>query len=162
MIILPSNLPPIGVKSDRCWVCNNFLLDSGGDPSRIRQEHHVIPQAYGGTDGPTVSLDSAHHNLLHLVATKMIAGNPWEHLLQGMHPTHKERVYYLATRVVVASSYAADDPNKRVSIVISVNKAQNEKLKQLASTMNCSKADMLLKLAEIEYNRRFQPRTNRG
>ena len=158
MKALTSKLPQLGVKTDYCWVCEGLLLDSGGDPSKIRNEHHVVPQAFGGSDGPIVSLDSAHHDLLHLVAVKMLAGNPWEHLVKDMQRTHQERLLYLATRVVVASNFAVNDPNKRTSIVLSVSNSQNLKIKQLASMHGCSKTDLILRLLNAEYTRRFQPR----
>ena len=33
--------------------------------------HHVIPQAYGGRDGPTVELCADHHNMIHAAAVKI-------------------------------------------------------------------------------------------
>lgn len=152
-----SVLRPFG-RTAFCWICDGLLLDSGGDPSRMRNEHHVIPRAFGGEDGPTVSLDSAHHDLLHLVADKISAGTPWKHLVEAMAPLHKSRAVYLATRVVVAAKTIANDPNKRLHIMISPSRQQDAKIRQLAKLYSCSKADLLLGLVDAEFIRRFQTR----
>lgn len=44
-----------------CWVC----ADKTG-----LNDHHVIPQAYGGRDGPQVTLCASHHTFIHAVALK--------------------------------------------------------------------------------------------
>lgn len=33
--------------------------------------HHVIPRAYGGTDGECVDLCASHHNMVHTLANKL-------------------------------------------------------------------------------------------
>ena len=46
---------------DHCWACKR--RDGLHD-------HHIVPQAYGGVDGPQVTLCGSHHTLIHEVALK--------------------------------------------------------------------------------------------
>lgn len=148
----------IGVRLDHCWICGNKLLDSGGDSNFLRHQHHVIPSAAGGYDGPQVSLDSSHHNLLHSVAARMMsAGGGWEQLVQSMKPDHRQRLLYLSTRVVEAFKYAENDPNKRITVNLSVSTAENAAIKKLADFHGMSKDRLLRKLLADEYRLRFQP-----
>ena len=153
-----SSVPPgIGVRLSNCWVCGNLLLDSGGDPSHLRHQHHVIPSAAGGIDGPQVSLDSAHHSLLHLVADKMMSGREWASLLEGLPRGDRDRLLYLSTRVVEAFKYSDGDPNKRVSITLSMSRRENAAVSSLAEFHGLSKTALIRKLLAEEYNLRFQP-----
>jgi hypothetical protein len=154
-------LPKLNVHSDTCWVCEKLLLDSGGDPSRIRNTHHVIPQAYGGKDGPIVSLDSAHHDLLHLVADKILAKRPFEDLLLGLTAIEKERILYLATRVVVAAKFSDKDPNKRLSVIFSINAEQGVRLKELTKFHGVSRQELFTRMFEREYNSCFPKKSVR-
>ncbi len=45
----------------RCYVCGK---------SKGMHEHHVVPRAYGGLNGPTVDLCASHHTLIHTAALK--------------------------------------------------------------------------------------------
>ena len=140
----------------KCWICNKTLAKyGGGDPSLLQNIHHVIPRAYGGADGPTVSLDTAHHDLLHLVAVRMMTGQQFDTLLVGLDKTSKERLLYLSTRVVVAAQYVEGDPNKRVITHFSLNKSENDVFTQLADFHGLSKVSLLKKLLAQEYRRCF-------
>lgn len=49
------------IKLDHCWVC----------PSREGlNDHHVIPKAYGGVDGPQVTVCATHHTFIHTLSLK--------------------------------------------------------------------------------------------
>lgn len=43
-------------------------------PITFEQQHHVVPQAAGGTDGETVQLCSGCHHNLHRLADMMVGG----------------------------------------------------------------------------------------
>lgn len=151
----------IGVRLDYCWVCNNPLLDAGGSAEFLRNEHHVIPRAYGGSKGPTVSLDSAHHDLLHLISDKMLSGQPWDHLVKGLSKEQAGRVLYLSTRVVDAAKYAEGDPNKRITMHVSLSRAENTAVQELANFHGLSKENLVKKLLGEELQRRFPGRGRR-
>lgn len=146
----------IGVRLDHCWVCGVTLLDSGGDASFLRHNHHVIPRAAGGADGPLVSLDSAHHSLLHMVADKMMSGRDWQHLVASLTDSERAKLLYLSTRVVEAFKFVENDPNKRVTIHFSVSRSENEAVKKLGDFHGLSKDRLIRKLLSEEYRRIFQ------
>ena len=125
----------------------------------LRNEHHVIPRAYGGSDGPLVSLDSAHHDLLHLIADKISSRQPFKHLTTGFSKESLERLMYLATRVAVAASTMGDDPNKRVPVHFTLSKSENEQLKQLTDFHRVSRERLLRELIRRSYITAFQPTT---
>lgn len=156
------------VVQDSCWVCNRKFIDSGGtDPSVIRNQHHVVPQAAGGKDGPTVSLCSAHHDLLHWVAEKAsshrrlvndfqrLAGEI-DNLLTGLPGASKARVIYLADIVTRAFAATANDPNKRTGLVINATPEFISKLDSLKRALGAgSRESALILIVEESYSRRF-------
>jgi hypothetical protein len=52
----------------RCHICTSVV------PITFEQQHHVVPQAAGGTDGQTVQLCSGCHHNLHRLADLMVGG----------------------------------------------------------------------------------------
>lgn len=140
-----------------CWVCEEkFIECAGTDPRVIRNQHHVVPQANGGTDGPTVSLCSAHHDLLHAVATQVLANKPFEHLLGSLTGTvQAAKIHYLASVVVNSTVAVADDPNKPAQLTLSLSGAERAKLRRLADLNKLSMANVLIALLNNEYQRRF-------
>lgn len=153
-------LPMLGRRLDRCWVCSNRLFDEdSGSLDHLREEHHIIPSAYGGADGPTTSLCASHHSLLHLIAVKMLSNRYSPNLLVGLEPGPKEKLLYLATRVVVAARLMKDDPNKRVVLSISIPRSFNNEVAKLATFKNLSKEGLILDLLRREIHRCFPKRT---
>lgn len=57
-----------GLDVVRCHICTSIV------PVTFDQEHHVVPQAAGGTDGQTVQLCSGCHHNLHRLADMMVGG----------------------------------------------------------------------------------------
>lgn len=151
----------LGKRLDYCWVCENQLMDgSVGSADHLREEHHIIPKAYGGADGPTVSLCASHHSLLHLIAVKILSQQDIDGLISGILQGPKDRLLYLATRVVVAARLTEDDPNKRVAIHVSVSRSLNTEIARLAQFKNSSKEDLIIDLLKKEINRCFPKRNN--
>lgn len=141
-----------------CWACQKRFYPEGDDPSVIRNDHHVIPRAYGGTDGPTVALCSADHDLLHLIAQKIISGKAPEAqaLLNRVPLSSQKRISYLASRVVIAYNALNDDPNKSKSITLRMSGAVSTQLDRLAGFYSCSREKVLLRLLQQHYSSLFQ------
>lgn len=145
-----------------CWVCRKLFIDSRGtDPSIIREEHHPVPRAYGGLNGPTVSVCSGHHGALHAIADKMIAADSIEpqyfmELITGMDYEPRMRLLYLAKVVYGAWRATKDDPNKRSQVSAVLTGEQTRKLAQLTSFYGLSSNQKTLAvLIEQDYARNF-------
>lgn len=154
----PTTEPPITSSIDQewCWICHRKFIECGGtDPSVIRNYHHIVPQANGGTDGPTVTLCSAHHDLLHAIATQILAQKPYENLLGGIVWQERRRVLYLASVVVRSTLAVANDPNKRAQVALVMTGVQRAKLGRLAEADKRSLSSQILHLIEAEYARRY-------
>lgn len=159
----PGNDIPIlsSIELDRCWVCGKVFIECGGnDPAVIRNRHHIVPRACGGTDGPTVTLCSAHHDLLHAVATQALASKPFQPLMEGLQGMMSLKVSYLADVVCRSTRMVADDPNKRGQIGLTLSGTETAMLKRLAKDDKLSMAGVLIALLHKEYARRYPQITN--
>ena len=156
--MLPLTDPPIYVTIDQqvCWVCGRRFIEEGGtDPAVIRNRHHVCPRANGGENGPTVTLCSAHHDLLHAVAEQALSNKPYEHLLKGLLPRELKTIRYLAGVVVNSTRLIADDPNKRGQVSVVFDGETDRMLSTLAKAGRTSRAKTLIALIRKEHQRLF-------
>lgn len=146
------------IDQPTCWVCSKTFFPEGEDASVIRNDHHVIPRAFGGSDGPTVPLCSADHDLLHLIAQKVTSGKMQEAqaLLNRVPIAHRERLLYLTTRVVIAYNALNDDPNKQKVVTLRLTGQLSERLDRLASFFSCSREKVLIRLIDHQYSSVFQ------
>jgi hypothetical protein len=138
----------------RCYVCRQLLADSGGNPSSIRESHHVVPRAYGGTDGPQVDLCIGHHDLIHLIATKKISKSDFSYLLPK-DSTHMRRVEYLSEVILKSYEKFAGDSNKRVTITFSLSASETENLSALTSFLGVRRSELLRRLIQEKHQTLF-------
>lgn len=82
----------------RCHVCAAVV------PITFEQEHHVVPQAAGGKDGPTAQLCAGCHHALHRLADMMRSGKAGlaedSAAIAYPDPKVRERAFALAKTVV--------------------------------------------------------------
>lgn len=112
-----------------CWVCGARFITHGG--TAIVEHHHVIPQAAGGVDGPTVSICTEHHDKLHQIAVQMKASKPHFHYLQGEPQDRIQKLLYLANAVHNAFLVTKNDPNKAASVTLTLKANHKEMVDQL-------------------------------
>lgn len=78
----------------RCHVCHSIV------PITFEQEHHVIPQAAGGTAGPTHQLCAGCHANLHRLSDMLLGGRAgWAEDSAAMlypDPEVRDRMFALA------------------------------------------------------------------
>lgn len=117
------------ISLPHCWVCEAKFVGFGG--VEHIEHHHVIPQAYGGADGPTVSLCEKHHQSLHKIAVAMKAEKPHFQFLAGHSPEQQKKLMFLATRVYEAEQLTRNDPNKRAMLVISMDREMTKMINDL-------------------------------
>ena len=133
----------------------NTLSDSGGAANYRRHEHHVIPRAFGGEDGPTVSLCSSHHDLMHMVALRLISGSTYGDLVEGLTSAEHLRIMYLASRIKLASDYSRNDPNKLVIVSYKWTRAINKQLSEIAKFKGKPKEEILKALIQESHRHLF-------
>lgn len=146
---------PKTIHVDYCWVCKSKFTDSGG--KAIRHEHHIIPRAYGGADGPTVTLCNTHHDKLHRVAEKLIADkNPYAFFV-GETKESIRLILYLANIVRNSATLVKNDPNKHASVMVTLTRNQQnmvDKLKHIYPSSR-SRASILALALQSLYNKHF-------
>lgn len=124
-----------------CWVCEITF-----DHAHKEHRHHIIPQAYGGVDGPQVSLCDSHHSSLHFIALRLYAKKPFNELLTHQ-PSQDKRLIWLATCVYQARILVENDPNKRQVIVFNPKKETLNQLKELKRVYGKASRESLIEIA---------------
>lgn len=138
---------------DHCWVCNTKFAPKG--PAH-EERHHIVPRAYGGEDGPMVSLCDTCHTRLHKTAVALSSNKPTYLLLQGLNPEAQKRIYYLASCVVNAKAATENDPNKKTMVTLQLSGQETQKLDQLKRALNVpSRSAVILAAVESLYKRTF-------
>lgn len=97
-----------------CWVCQVRFTSDGG--TEQRHDHHILPRAYGGTDGPEVSICDGHHSAVHRIGECLIHEKPHHQFLRGEPTAQVKKIMYLATRIHEIYLLTKNDPNKAVSV----------------------------------------------
>ena len=113
-------------KTVKCHVC--------GTKNGLH-EHHVIPQAYGGVNGPTVILCASHHTLIHSAA--LCGEKKRQELLHGHTEEQKQKLLELILiirRARVATKYM----RRPLKIQIELSAEDASKLRQLKRVLGCS------------------------
>lgn len=133
-----------------CWVCGVKFSHSVKE-----HHHHVVPRAYGGVDGPQVSLCDSHHSALHEIALRLYSKKPYFTLLTP-DPAKNKRLMYLASVAYNARLATENDPNKKPLLVESVRKETLDKLKKLRTVFPKSNRAKLVEAAiDVLYARYF-------
>jgi hypothetical protein len=143
---------------DRCWVCDEvFHKYSGRNHGLVQEFHHPIPRAVGGTDGPTVSLCSGHHAIVHAVANRLLSKKPWDDLLHtnsgSLSIEINGRIMRLAGLLVNSTSALRNDPNRRVNVGTSLSNVDNYRLKSVAAAKKLSVSRYLNQIVLEALNR---------
>lgn len=126
-------------------------------PTRKTTIRYVIPKAYGGTDGPLVSLCETHHGKLHKIALCLENGSPHFQLVQTETDAEKQKLYWLATCVYNAKMATKKDPNKTSLVMMRLKGPQVrmiDKLKKVYPQAKSREAVLALALQAL-YQRAF-------
>lgn len=134
-----------------CWVCGCEFGHSNKE-----ERHHIIPRAYGGIDGPQVSLCDSHHTACHNIALKLYSKKPFTELLTPKEDQNT-KILYLATTICNARILTEDDPNKKQVIIFAPKKEVFNKLKSLKRLYGNASRETLIELAINKlYNQHFK------
>lgn len=124
-----------------CWVCKTPF-----GPSIMREDHHIIPRAYGGIDGPQVSLCDSHHTALNNIALRLYSKRPFTELLTNSDDQNK-KLMWLASVVCNARIATENDPNKKQILILSPKGETFNKLKQLKKIYGNISREKLIEFA---------------
>ena len=99
-------------------------------------EHHVVPRAYGGLNGPTVMICAVHHNLIHTAAlNKNVTAR--EALLADHTEEQKIRLRELI--LVIRKSRTASKFMRRPMVLqLTLDPEQASQLRQLKKLIGAS------------------------
>lgn len=111
-----------------CWVCEVRFNDQHPPGPAVEERHHLMPQAYGGTDGPQVSLCDTHHTKLHKVASALKAGRPYLGIMTGESPQRQKKLLWMAILVVKADRATVNDENKMAKVVLVLDRHHQQLL----------------------------------
>ena len=106
-----------------------------------------MPRAYGGVDGPQVSLCTTCHTRIHKVAGCLMRKLPYFELTQGLDSEQLKKTLYLATCIMNAESMARNDPNKKTVVVLSLMGGETAKLDKLKKALAVPSREAVLKVA---------------
>jgi hypothetical protein len=116
---------------DHCWVCGIRFTDANPPGPANREDHHIVPQKAGGTDGPQVSLCDAHHTKAHKIALRLTSQKPYFEFMVNEPELRQKKLLWLAS--VIHNSFQAtkNDPNKRVVVAMAINQRQQQQIEAL-------------------------------
>ena len=112
-------------------------------------EHHLIPQAYGGARGPTVDLCANCHALVHKAARNPRA------LRDVGNVAARRQIAELAGIAARAARAVGNDPNKSVQYSDRMPAELASKAKQLAAVHGCSIREAVRIAIRSEHQRWF-------
>jgi hypothetical protein len=148
---------PMTIQLPHCWVCGGRFVDSKPPGPLNREEHHVIPRAAGGVDGPTVSLCDRHHTALHRTAECLQSGKPYHIYLQNDSSEAQRKVMWLAVRAFNAFAITRNDPNKQAMVLMTLDARQKHMVTQLQKVYPKARSrEAIFQLAlQVLYGRHF-------
>lgn len=146
---------PKSIVLNHCWICHvRFIGDGGTEP---REDHHIIPRAFGGTDGPTVTLCDSHHTKVHRIAEALRYKKTYFQITKGESPDRVNKLVYLAAQIQNAYLALGNDPNKLASVMVALNGKQKLMVDQLKKVYPRAKSREAILLFALEslYSRHF-------
>ena len=117
---------------NHCWVCD--------DVSSLH-EHHIIPQAYGGVDGPTVTLCATCHNGVHHVADGRVDMRPSTWATQYRN----SKGDWLVNAIIKARILASTSDNKQAKVILDLSANEAKMLDQISQAMGSTSRVKTLK-----------------
>jgi hypothetical protein len=149
------DIPVNSLKLNYCWVCQKKFTAFGGEPNFFCHEHHLVPRAYGGIEGPTYSLCSPHHTALHQIALRLDRHKSYSDLLSGNNKLDK-KLLWLASIVVNAKKLTTNDPNKPVVLTFVARGLSKKRLKELKKVYKLSYNNIMEMAIKTLHSKHFQ------
>jgi len=145
-----TNIPSDMYPRKDCWIC--------GSKDSLHQ-HHIIPSAYGGKNGPLCTLCSTCHGAVHTAAKRQSAqtleeiGGYCTSWLKDI--IRKNRALYLAQLIYKARDVSNGDQNKTVKISVTLTGEKAQKLQLLQQQLGLTKQQAIVQCIDSLYQRLF-------
>lgn len=160
MTMIPVQVPswikvePGSLNQGPCYVC--------GTLSSLEM-HHMIPCAYGGTDGPQISLCAIDHALVHGASFKLGKERLPQMIVDRARELSPQQAriaipvaLYLAWVIRRSTEFTKDDPNKKVKFQATIKRETSRRLKELTDHWGLdSKTATLELLVNNTYSKLF-------
>lgn len=149
----------------RCHVCERDI------PTGLANEHHVVPQAAGGKDGPREYLCPTCHDTVHRAAEKMLGGRLSDAEEQAAilyrSPATRRRLYHLASIVAreMERKKRGELPlrdDDEVTIQITLPRQAHSRLRTLASELQDPRTKQRIGLARYAQQVLLEHLSHRG
>ncbi len=109
--------------------------------SRGLHEHHVVPRAYGGLNGPTVTICGTHHTLIHDLALKKTAER--EKLLSRLPEAQQPRIKELVD-IIRRARVASKDYKRPLTMQLVLDAGTASKLRRLKRALGAKSLQQTL------------------
>lgn len=100
---------------DHCWICKSRTS---------LHKHHIVPQCYGGVDGPLAVLCASCHNLIHAVADGY-------DMPSGLGEIPTKNIHFLVNAIKRARLATASSSNRNSTVTLVLTAAQTDRLDNL-------------------------------
>jgi len=99
-----------------CFVCE---LDTP-----VLDEHHIIMQSRGGSEGPTVYLCATCHSLTHRASHRMLRGKSYDDLEVHLDHDQRSRLSVLVHSIVIVEARFEETKNPRPLLAVKLDQPE--------------------------------------
>lgn len=132
--------------NDNCYVCGRRFIDADPPGTAIKELHHVVPRAFGGLNGPLVSLCDTCHSKVHKIAGLLPSGD-YSKLLSGLTKEQQQKLAYLANVAYNAKQATNNDLNKLLPVSFKITKEEAQVLEHLKSILHVKSRSDVYRIA---------------
>lgn len=136
-----------------CWVCGT---------QTALEEHHMIPRAYGGQDGPVICLCAVCHSNTHKLADASGKEKPTLQLAQSIAKTTNKisltRLQQLAIIILQSKQITVNDKNKTAVYIDRFEAQTLRELKELAKVYQLNQKQLVRLAIRTLHQKTFMQR----
>ena len=131
------------IFSDHCWACGARFVTADPPGTANEERHHIVPRAFGGENGPQVSLCDSCHSKVHKLALNLVQDT------SGWFASreHEQKIRYLANVIANAKKAVQFDPNKKFPVSFKISRTEVEMIERLKSIFGVKSRDDVLRIA---------------
>ena len=120
----------------QCWVCERRFNNQFPPGPANEERHHLFPRAFGGTDGPVVSLCDFDHTRVHKIAYAVKAKRDHKTFLLGTTVEQQKKLLWIASLIVKAEALTKGDKNKPIKVVLVLDHKRQRQALDLKQVLN--------------------------